>query len=80
MGVSGAAPDWTAALPGVRVVDQPGRPGASRHDGDGRVLLELDDGADEQAILDAARAAGRVTHFSAAEPTLADLFREAVRP
>jgi ABC-2 type transport system ATP-binding protein len=80
VGVSGAAPDWTAALPGVRVVDQPGRPGASRHDGDGRVLLELDDGADEQAILDAARAAGRVTHFSAAEPTLADLFREAVRP
>jgi ABC-2 type transport system ATP-binding protein len=73
VGVAGAAGDWTAPLPGVRVVDQP--TGA----GNGRVLLELDDGTDEQAVLDAARAAGRVTHFSSAEPSLADLFRQAVQ-
>jgi ABC-2 type transport system ATP-binding protein len=71
VGVAGAAADWATAVPGARVVDEPA--------GNGRVLLELDDGTDEQAVLDAARAAGRVTHFSSAEPTLADLFRQAVQ-
>jgi ABC-2 type transport system ATP-binding protein len=41
-------------------------------------LIELDDGADDQAVLDAARAHGRVVAFSPVEPTLTDLFREAV--
>jgi ABC-2 type transport system ATP-binding protein len=45
----------------------------------GRVVLELAGGADEQALLDAARRAGRVTHFSAVERTLAELFRQAVQ-
>ena len=71
VGVAGAAADWATAVPGARVVDEPA--------GNGRVLLELDAGTDEQAVLDAARAAGRVTHFSSAEPTLADLFRQAVQ-
>lgn len=60
--------DWTAALPGVRVL---------RHDGDG-VVVELADGADEQHVLDAARAAGRVRHFGFVRPTLTELYREVV--
>jgi ABC-2 type transport system ATP-binding protein len=71
VGVAGADPGWAADLPGARVLDHAGR--------NGRVLLELDDGTDEQAILDAARAAGRVTHFSSSQPTLTDLFRQAVQ-
>jgi ABC-2 type transport system ATP-binding protein len=35
---------------------------------------------DEQRILDAARAAGRVTRFEPVAPSLADLFREAIGP
>ena len=38
----------------------------------------LRDGATPDAVLDAARAAGTVTHFSLERPTLTDLFREAV--
>jgi ABC-2 type transport system ATP-binding protein len=67
--VAGAAPDWPSSLPGVTVIDK----------ANGRVVLELDEGTDEQRVLDAARAAGRVTHFSAVEPSLADLFRQAVQ-
>jgi ABC-2 type transport system ATP-binding protein len=37
------------------------------------------EGADPDAILDAARAAGRVTYFALERPTLTDLFREAVK-
>jgi ABC-2 type transport system ATP-binding protein len=43
--------------------------------GDDGVLVTLGAGADEQALLDAARAAGRVCHFAREEPTLAELFR-----
>ena len=47
--------------------------------GDGAALLVgLDDGADPARVLDAARAAGPVTHFASSAPTLAELFREAV--
>jgi ABC-2 type transport system ATP-binding protein len=45
---------------------------------DGAVVVELADDADEQALLDAARRAGRVRRFAPEEPTLADLFREAI--
>jgi ABC-2 type transport system ATP-binding protein len=44
----------------------------------GAVVVELGPGADEQALLDAARRAGRVRRFAPEEPTLADLFREAI--
>jgi ABC-2 type transport system ATP-binding protein len=68
--VAAADAGWAANLPGARVLDGT----------DGRVLLELGDGTDEQAILDAARRAGRVTYFGSSQPTLADLFRQAVQP
>ena len=68
VGVDGSAGRWWTALAGVRSIE-----------GDGeQVMLELEDGVDEQGVLDAARRAGRVTHFSSETPSLADLFRKAV--
>jgi ABC-2 type transport system ATP-binding protein len=67
--VAGASSDWASGLPGTTVVGR----------SNGRVVLQLSDGADDQAVLDAARAAGRVTHFSAVEPSLTELFRQAVQ-
>jgi ABC-2 type transport system ATP-binding protein len=66
--VPDAAPQWAAQLPGVRVV--------SERNGD--TLLELDGGTDDQQVLAAALRTGRVTHFAWREPTLVELFREAV--
>jgi ABC-2 type transport system ATP-binding protein len=64
-----AAPGaWDPAVPGARVV-RPLARGA---------LLELDAATDPDAVLDAARRAGGVTHFSLERPSLAELFREAV--
>jgi ABC-2 type transport system ATP-binding protein len=68
LGVEGADGDWWSGLTGVRVAAK----------ANGRVVLELDDGVDEQGVLDAAREAGRVTRFTPSEPTLTDLFRKAV--
>jgi ABC-2 type transport system ATP-binding protein len=59
---------WAAVLPGVRVVSEQA----------GDTLLELDEGADDQAVLAAALRTGRVTHFAWREPTLVELFREVV--
>jgi hypothetical protein len=47
-------------------------------DDDGHCLLALEDGADPQRVLDAARAAGRVTHFADVRPSLAEVFREVI--
>jgi ABC-2 type transport system ATP-binding protein len=66
--VPDAAPHWAADLPGARVV--------SERNGD--TLLELDGGTDDQQVLAAALRTGRVTHFAWREPTLVELFREAV--
>jgi ABC-2 type transport system ATP-binding protein len=66
--VPDAAPRWAAELPGVRVV--------SERNGD--TLLELDRGTDDQQVLAAALRTGRVAHFAWREPTLVELFREAV--
>jgi len=65
------APDdaWLAALPTAETVSR-GR--------DGTLLLALGNGATPQDVLDAARRAGTVTHFSLERPTLTDLFRRAV--
>ena len=68
--VIGADEEWFEAIPGVRAVDPVG---------DGAVVLELDEGVDEQRVLDLARAAGDVTHFSREQPSLSELFREAVK-
>jgi ABC-2 type transport system ATP-binding protein len=56
------------AIPGTTVV-QPLPNGA---------VLAPADGVTPDAVLDAARAAGTVTHFSLQRPTLAELYREAV--
>jgi ABC-2 type transport system ATP-binding protein len=67
--VSGAPADWADTLPAAHVIDK----------ANGRVVVELEADSDEQAVLDVARSVGRVTHFSAIEPTLTDLFRQAVQ-
>jgi len=64
-----AAPDgWTDALPGVTTLERR----------DGRVLVELGDGADDQQLLAAALATGPVHEFARRPPSLAELFRHAV--
>ncbi|MGZ8565969.1 MAG: ABC transporter ATP-binding protein [Actinomycetota bacterium] len=66
--VRGAADGWYDVIPGVQLADR----------SDGAVVLTLADDVDEQRILDLARAAGDVVHFSRVRPTLAELFREVV--
>ncbi|MBN9619409.1 MAG: ATP-binding cassette domain-containing protein [Actinobacteria bacterium] len=61
-----AGPEWVPA--GTRIVTQ---------DGD-RFTLVLDDPDDDQRVLAAAAAAGRVEHFGWREPSLSELYREAV--
>jgi ABC-2 type transport system ATP-binding protein len=62
-----AAPGWADALAGVESAEY----GAV-------TTLILSAEADDQAILDAARALGAVREFTPLRPSLADLFREAV--
>jgi ABC-2 type transport system ATP-binding protein len=62
------ADGWLAQVPGAAVVRR----------ADGAVVVELGPDADDQALLDAARRAGRVTRFAPEEPSLTELFREAV--
>jgi ABC-2 type transport system ATP-binding protein len=66
--VPDAAPQWVTAVPGVRVVSEQA----------GDTILELQDGADDQAVLAAALSTGRVIHFGWQQSTLVELFREAV--
>jgi ABC-2 type transport system ATP-binding protein len=66
--VSGAPPGWYGSIPGVRLeADVPGG-----------VIVELDDEADDQRVLDLARSVGEVRHFSRVRPTLSQLFREVI--
>jgi ABC-2 type transport system ATP-binding protein len=54
-------------------------PGAEVADAGPRgVLVRLRGDASPDQVLDAARAAGLVTHFSLERPTLTDLFRQVV--
>lgn len=66
IGLDGA-PDLSCftSLPGVEVV----------RSGDGYVEVVLATGVDDQAVLDAARRAGRVVEFVQVRPRLADIFR-----
>jgi ABC-2 type transport system ATP-binding protein len=64
----GASPGWSERLPGVEVVGEDGS----------RVLLELGDGADDQAILRAALETGPVAEFRRAEASLVEVFRDVV--
>ena len=66
--VAGTGEDWLARVPGAEVVDR----------GPAGVLVALRDGAGPDALLDAARSAGTVTHFAHERPTLSELFRKAV--
>jgi ABC-2 type transport system ATP-binding protein len=59
---------WARGIAGVTV---------SQIDG-GEVRLVLDEGADSDAVLDAARGAGRVTKFVSERRRLSEVFREAV--
>ncbi|MFP4635846.1 MAG: ABC transporter ATP-binding protein [Nitriliruptoraceae bacterium] len=62
-------PDWPQRLTGVELL-------ASDRDG---LVLELGAGVDDQDVLAAAQAAGRVGHFGFVQPTLSELYREAVQ-
>lgn len=63
-----AQPSWTNGLRGVDLV---------RTDGT-RFLVQLDGGADDQALLRAALATGPVHEFRRHVPSLLDIFREAM--
>ncbi|HEY5628925.1 MAG TPA: ATP-binding cassette domain-containing protein [Candidatus Limnocylindrales bacterium] len=63
-----APPEWAEGLSGATVV---------RNDGT-RVLLELDDETDDQAILRAALETGPVQEFRRAEQSLVEVFRDVV--
>jgi ABC-2 type transport system ATP-binding protein len=63
--VPGAAVDWEAGVPGVRLVQADGT----------RRLFELDHGVDDQALLQAALATGPVRAFERVEPSLGEIFR-----
>jgi len=66
--VTGVDGTWWDAIPGVSLVEELSS-GA---------VLQLAEGVDEQRVLDLARGAGDVTHFSRVRPSLTELFREAV--
>jgi ABC-2 type transport system ATP-binding protein len=67
--VAGGDGAWIEAVPHAELLSR-GR--------DGALVLALHDGTTPDEVLDAARAAGTVTHFSLERPTLTDLFRRAV--
>jgi ABC-2 type transport system ATP-binding protein len=66
--LDGAPPGWTSGLGGVRVVE-PLPDGA---------VVELLDGTSTEALLDAARSAGRVRTFAVVLPSLPEIFRRKV--
>ncbi|MGH3449506.1 MAG: DUF4162 domain-containing protein, partial [Haloechinothrix sp.] len=63
-----APPGWVSGIAGVRVLSEQA----------GSTVLELAEGADDQAVLRTALATGPVTEFAEHRPTLAELFRNVV--
>lgn len=63
-----APPGWADELTGVRLVSTQ----------DGRAIVELDDGVDDQTVLRAALATGPVREFGERRPSLTELFRHVV--
>jgi len=63
-----AGPDWADALPGVSVRGFEGH----------KVVLELDQGADDQLVLQTALKTGPVREFTRRQASLAELFRNVV--
>jgi ABC-2 type transport system ATP-binding protein len=68
VGLEGGWTSWAESLADAELV------GVDR----GEVLLHLREGGDDQRVLDAARAAGKVRSFRWVVPSLAELFREVV--
>jgi ABC-2 type transport system ATP-binding protein len=68
IGLAGADPMWFTSLAGVEVAST----------SDGVVELVLADDVDDQAVLDAARRAGRVVEFVRVRPRLTDIFRDVI--
>ena len=66
--VFGTGDEWLAGVRGVRVAEP-------LTDGG---IVELRDGVSESDVLDAARAAGAVRHFSVVQPSLSEIFRRLV--
>jgi ABC-2 type transport system ATP-binding protein len=66
--VFGAGDEWLGGVRGVRVAEP-------LTDGG---VVELQDGVSESDVLDAARAAGAVRHFSVVQPSLSEIFRRLV--
>ncbi|QWF81771.1 ABC transporter ATP-binding protein [Amycolatopsis sp. CA-230715] len=64
----GAAADWAPAMAGAKIAERR----------DSTLVLDLEPGADDQAVLAAALATGPVTEFSRRRRTLTELFRDAV--
>jgi ABC-2 type transport system ATP-binding protein len=67
--VEDAAPGWIDRLDGVRVLEL--LPEGA--------IVEIVDHAREAGVLDGARAAGQVRHFSVVQPSLGEIFRKAVQ-
>jgi len=66
--VSGAGDGWLDHVRGAGVIEP-------LPDGG---IVELSDGVSETQVLDAARAAGSVRHFSVVQPSLSEIFRRQV--
>jgi len=67
--IEGTGSDWYAGLPTAAV----------EHAGPGRIRVTFS-AADPQIVLDRARAAGTVRRFAIEEPSLSELFLQAVGP
>ena len=67
--IEGTGSDWHAGLPAAAV----------EHAGPGRIRVTFHD-ADPQVVLDRARGAGAVRRFAVEEPSLSELFLQAVGP